>query len=409
MNDKITIYYYTAWDGYAWQGCDKATAVALTTYIEATRTLPTSSAVHPPFGGAVSCLIAGVAGVAVYRYHVRLRGDLSGRDSLYIALAFVPLDIGCVDFAKLLELPQLAAPKSGELRPETLSASDLELRLRGAGEEPQEWLDRDVADTKYRVLRGREGLHALARLFFSKYAQLGFLNAVFRCRSGLDDLVSNQTYAVYPEVSKVVAASEALGKAGQSAGGASDAAAGMRTALGELGRLASRYSAYPGLKAYHDAKSQELDGNLVSEAAHAQKTAAGGRKEEQSETARLLQVSSDLARQLKEAQQEIVEILQRSNDLAKRLKEAQLESARLLETSNGLARQMRQMRDVLRGPAIDHKPQEPRWRAVLNVLKIVGLVILAFVVFKMVFGGRTATEGRPGAGDKILVDLEVGK
>ena len=87
MSDTITLYYYTAWDGFAWQGCDEATAKSLQGYMEATKTLPKSSADEPPFGGAVPCKIAGKIGVSVYRYMTREKGDLSGRDCLYIALA----------------------------------------------------------------------------------------------------------------------------------------------------------------------------------------------------------------------------------------------------------------------------------------------------------------------------------
>ena len=72
MNDTITIYYYTAWDGYAWQGCDASTAKSLQSYMEATGTLPRSSVDKPPFGGAVPCKIAGQIGVAVYRYHFNI-------------------------------------------------------------------------------------------------------------------------------------------------------------------------------------------------------------------------------------------------------------------------------------------------------------------------------------------------
>ena len=56
MNDNtITFYYYTAWDGFAWQGCDEATANSLQLYMEATKTLPKSSTDRPPFGGARVC------------------------------------------------------------------------------------------------------------------------------------------------------------------------------------------------------------------------------------------------------------------------------------------------------------------------------------------------------------------
>ena len=262
MNDKITLYYYTAWDVFAWQGCDEATAKSLQGYMEATKTLPRSSADEPPFGGAVPCKIAGRTGVAVYRYLVRRKGDLSGRDSLYIALAFIPLDVGCVDFVALLGLPQLSGPQPGALRPEEISVSELNLRLADAVEGPGHWLDRDSAAETYRVLRGRDGLRKLSALFFSKYTQLGFLNAVFQSRSGIDDLVSTQTYRVYREVADVVVASKVLQEARKAAGGILDrnheAVWGMNEALKQLEGWCERQRGYAGLRDYHAEKRQEL-------------------------------------------------------------------------------------------------------------------------------------------------------
>lgn len=269
MNDTITLYYYTAWDGFAWQGCDEATAKSLQGYMEATKTLPRSSADEPPFGGAVPCKIAGRTGVAVYRYLVRRKGDLSGRDSLYIALAFIPLDVGCVDFVALLGLPQLSGPQSGALRPEEISVSELNLRLADVVEAPGHWLDRDFAVETYRVLRGRDGLRKLSALFFSKYTQLGFLNAVFQSENGIDDLVSSQTYRVYPEVANVVVASKVLQEARKAGGGILDrnhaAVQGMNEALKQLEGWCERQRGYAGLRDYHEEKKQELidDGEKI--------------------------------------------------------------------------------------------------------------------------------------------------
>ena len=78
MNDTITIYYYTAWDGFAWQGCDDVTAKSLQGYMEATKTLPKSSVDEPPFGGAVPCKIAGCVGVAVIATTPDLRATCPG-------------------------------------------------------------------------------------------------------------------------------------------------------------------------------------------------------------------------------------------------------------------------------------------------------------------------------------------
>ena len=262
MNDTITIYYYTAWDGFSWQGCDDATAKSLQGYMEATKTLPKSTVDVPPFGGAVPCKIAGRIGVAVYRYHTRLNGDLSGRDSLYIALAFVPLDTGCVDFARLLDLPQLAAPQSGELHPEDISVSGAELRLSDPSSIPEKWLDGDIEGTEYRVLKGRDGLLVLSRLFFSEYTQLGFLNAVFKSESDIDGLVATQNYSVYKEVKNVASAVESLRRAKGLGNGvlAADnpAVVKMKSALGELDKWASKQPGYPGLRKYYEVMRLEL-------------------------------------------------------------------------------------------------------------------------------------------------------
>lgn len=263
MNDTITIYYYTAWDGYAWQGCDAATAKSLQSYIEAAGTLPRSSADKYPFGGAVPCKIAGQIGVAVYRYHTRIKGDLSGRDSLYIALAFVPMEVGTVDFAKLLELTELSETKAEELRPEKISVSEKGLNMPGSDKVPPRWMDRDgyMVEYQYRELKGREGLQTLSRLFFSEKTQLGFLNAVFSSESGLDDLVSNQTYSVYPEVLKVESAAAAFERAKESKGDFpskdSREFVEITSALRELDQWATKLG-YKGLRAYCDEKRRML-------------------------------------------------------------------------------------------------------------------------------------------------------
>ena len=261
-NKTITFYYYTAWNGFAWQGCDEATADSLQLYMEATKTLPKSSADRPPFGGAVPCKINGTGGVAVYRYHTREKGDLSGRDSLYIALAFVPLGVGCVDFAKLLDLPQLAIPvPQDKLKLKEQMATD---GLHLDGEIKLDWQDKGL-DDEFLVLGGTNGLQTLSRLFFSEKTQLGFLNAVFRSDSGkIDDIESAQTYSVCPQVKEVAAASDALESAKKQ--GRGTLAAGhpafdaLKDALADLDKWAKKQPDYHGLRNYHNQKENELNG-----------------------------------------------------------------------------------------------------------------------------------------------------
>lgn len=261
---EITVYYYTAWDGFAWQGCDEATAKSLQRSMEATKTLPNSSSDHLPFGGAVPCKIGPDVGVAVYRYHTREKGDVSGRDSLYIALAFVPLSVGCVDFAKLLEKRELAETQRGALEPEKISANGLLLSGRGE-DESREWLDKEELVDKYSELAG-DGLTELSRLFFSDRTQLGFLNAVFESKGGVGEIVSRQTYKVNPVVQAVAKASDEFQKAKASYQGRSalpenhPAKVAMQDALEKLKELAERQrEVYPGLLRYFNVKKRELN------------------------------------------------------------------------------------------------------------------------------------------------------
>lgn len=257
-NDSITFYYYTAWDGYAWQGCDESTAKTLQGYMEATNTLPKTSAEKPPFGGAVPCKLDNTVGVAVYRYHTRVNGDLSGRDSIYIALAFVPLSTGCVDFAKLLAVDQLAKTEPGELSKKTEFVDRLGVRLEDDGKVPPDWQDKGL-DEGYRILRGREGLTVLSRLFFSPHTQLGFLNAVFRSETGIDGVESVQTYKPYPEVEGVAAASEKCRAERRKNGGVlpknAESAVELNAALDNLAKWAKK-AGYAGLHDYHKMKSE---------------------------------------------------------------------------------------------------------------------------------------------------------
>lgn len=261
---EITVYYYTAWDGFAWQGCDEATAKSLQRSMEATKTLPNSSSDHLPFGGAVPCKIGPDVGVAVYRYHTREKGDVSGRDSLYIALAFVPLSVGCVDFAKLLEKKELAETQRGALEPEKISPNGILLSGRGE-DESREWLDKEELVDKYSELAG-DGLTELSRLFFSDRTQLGFLNAVFESKGGVGEIVSRQTYKVNPVVQAVAKASDEFQKAKASYQGRSalpenhPAKVAMQDALEKLKELAERQrEVYPGLLRYFNVKESELD------------------------------------------------------------------------------------------------------------------------------------------------------
>ena len=162
----------------------------------------------------------------------------------------------------LLELPQLAVPQSGELQPEDISVSKYKLRLSDSGVLPDRWMDEDIEGTEYRILRGRDGLVALAQLFFSEYTQLGFLNAVFKAEAGIDGLVAIQSYSVYKEVRNVAFAVAKLRKVKAFGGGvlsaSNPAVVEMKAALDELDKWASKQPGYPGLRKYHEEMCLEL-------------------------------------------------------------------------------------------------------------------------------------------------------
>jgi len=202
---KIKVYIYTAWNGYGWQGCsaDTATAVDLRRYLEATGTMPKSSGDTPPFGGAIACQINGTMGCALYTYLVRERGDVFGRDSLYVAFAFIPWDPESgfkVDFGKLLADKVMRKPISGEIKaPCEIDVSDYELKAGGM-EESQPWWDRSRKQEK---VSGDDALQKLSVFFQSEKTQLGFLRAVIHKDSD-SHLIPVIDYQVFNEVAEVV-------------------------------------------------------------------------------------------------------------------------------------------------------------------------------------------------------------
>jgi len=271
MDSRIRIFYYTAWDGFAWQNCDEATASSLKRCMDATGTLPKSYSEKTPYGGAALCRLGDEMGVAVYRYHTRMNGDMSGRDSLYIALAFVPFGLGCIDIVRLLTLKQLDETVAGELRwneNRDVVSDDVQkcLVLNEDERVPDGWLDSDddSFDAQYGILRGDVGLRTLSRIFFNtKHPLLGFLNAKFLLNSNTDEIVSEQTYSVYERVSNVAVASKAFQCARQAHGGIvsndDPARRKMEAALADLDEFAKKQSGLAGLRLYHDEKEGMLE------------------------------------------------------------------------------------------------------------------------------------------------------
>lgn len=115
--EGIAVFIYTAWDGYAWQGCDANLAEALENCILESGTKPRDLDGEIPFGGIRMCLANGGKHLAVFRYHIRKNGDALGRDSLYLALALVPFPFPSglnIDLAKLFAHPFLAQTRPGK-------------------------------------------------------------------------------------------------------------------------------------------------------------------------------------------------------------------------------------------------------------------------------------------------------
>ena len=174
--DRIRVYIYTAVSGYAWQGCDDDLAEALQKCVGQT--------MKDEAGGMRRWEIGGLNGTAIYRCHVRKGGDFQGRDSKYVALAFIPF--ACVgerrvDFAALWDHPYLAEPLG---RGESLENLEIDLSAEGLvgrsaeGDAPDGpfWIE---PQTVKEGMSGDEGdvLARLSELFQSRKTELGSLSA----------------------------------------------------------------------------------------------------------------------------------------------------------------------------------------------------------------------------------------
>ena len=204
----ITIYYYTAWNGYSWQGCGASTAASLQRYMEAAGVLPGTPGRNPPFGGAIACQVDDEMGVAVYRCGIREKGDAFGRDSLFIALSFVPLEAGPVDIASVLSLQQMWPSDKGELSPVSVPLSAI--ASSGVARRIEKWHDESFSTR----LSGIAGLREASTLFFGRSCQLGLLQASVALETNsLEDASVSLSYRVFPEVSAFAEASRAYADA----------------------------------------------------------------------------------------------------------------------------------------------------------------------------------------------------
>ena len=270
--NAITIYYYTAWNGYSWQGCDDATAADLQRYMEAAGVLPGDAGREPPLGGAIACQIGDCMGVAVYRCGIRSRGDAFGRDSLFISLAFVPLEYGPVDFSAIMSLSQMSPSVKGELVPVSVPMSGI--AASSVARRDGAWRDESFTMR----FSGISGLRDASSFFFLKSCQLGLLRATFESSTGSVAGVSvSLSYHVFPEVAALAEASRAYSDARKlSRGSISDehpVSMKLWDAVNQLQtRRIDKMPGYTGLAEYLSERDAELGGVIARVSKYVRRT-----------------------------------------------------------------------------------------------------------------------------------------
>lgn len=258
--NQIRVYIYTAWNGYDWQGCETGIATDLRRYLEATDTMPKTSGDKPPFGGVIACQIGGKMGVGFYTYMLRKQGDIFGRDSLYVAFAFIPKDFEYkVDFAKMLADKYMREPQEGEIK-SAFQVDCSNYRLEGA--EPDELNSWWETPPQCQRLQEPDALTRLSFYFQSEKTQLGLLRAVIKGEAGTVHSVTID-YQVFGEVSNVAKYAEIYRKRKKENNGVlakTDATA--RKLQGELDTLrdqrASKLKEYTGLVKYIEDLENEI-------------------------------------------------------------------------------------------------------------------------------------------------------
>lgn len=148
-NCPITVYIYTAWDGYSWHGCDGPLAKILDLCVDDSGTRPGNLDGEIPFGGISACVVDGEKRIAVFRHHVRKHGDALGRDSLFTALALLPFplstDVG-IDLEKLLSHPALASIPQGEPQAVEFQIAEITCDLGSVKAQPYELAAKTALD-----------------------------------------------------------------------------------------------------------------------------------------------------------------------------------------------------------------------------------------------------------------------
>ena len=252
---KIKLYYYTAKNGYAWQGCSDEIANSLQRYMEAVGALPRPTNLNI-FGGATVCQIVDEMGVAVYRYHTIEKGDNFGRDCNLIALAFIPIKIlsnqkVAFNFESLLNDDSLALPD--------LTKGELQLEPNFSIQDEDAWIDKSCEWS----FSGKLGLSRVSQLFFSETTQLGLLTAEFH--GDVDRCEAIVSYKTFREVDAVRDALAEYDLTHRQKGGYNiETLKKLEEALSVLkAKRVERLKDYNGLRRYYSEISDKINGYSI--------------------------------------------------------------------------------------------------------------------------------------------------
>ncbi len=240
---KVRVYVYTATNGYSWQGCEDELSESLRTCLGSSWKNPSSGG-GAALGGIRRGVVGGLNGTAVYRVHVRKNGDFAGRDSGYVALAFIPFEqVGeCfVDYARLWNHDFLASTlgKNEELAGLTIDLSKEGMLsyatardIRAIGDY---WIDEgspvDGLSGKVPDVLGR-----LGAAFQSRKTELGSFSALIY-DNGQGGICVQSRYRPFPAVKEESAARRDYEKRRRTTGdeaGKAEAYKRWETAVGEL-------------------------------------------------------------------------------------------------------------------------------------------------------------------------------
>ncbi len=268
--EKLRIYVYTAVNGYAWQGCNAVLSSSLASCVEALGLAGAGSGSESSCGGVIRWKVAGENGTAVLRVHTRKAGDFRGRDSRYIALAFLPFRVTRIhpaDYRRLWHHPLLAAPQPDPVDDLSLDYGE-ELWLADGGGDGEGFWTEDVMKTF--PPNGEDGvLRDVAALFQSRATQLGALSAVIG-HEDVKGLSARLSYKLFSEVAADLRAAKTCkalqGDAQATIESVETARADWRRAVDALGVRAGGMPDFSGLADFardEDRASSADDGLLI--------------------------------------------------------------------------------------------------------------------------------------------------